>query len=93
MQTVGVRELKNALSHHLAQVKAGKELVVTEHGRPVAKLSPLRELPAGLRELVVRGELTLGRGAKPRGARIPLRGSGPAIAETVIRLRDRTPPE
>ncbi len=37
--TVGVRELKNQLSSFLDRVKAGEEITVTEHGRPVARLS------------------------------------------------------
>lgn len=39
--TVGVRELKNQLSSFLDRVKAGEEFTVTEHGRPVARLSAL----------------------------------------------------
>lgn len=39
--TVGVRDLKNRLSAHLGRVKEGEELVVTEHGRPIARLSPV----------------------------------------------------
>lgn len=38
---VGVRELKNRLSAYLDLVKSGQEIVVTEHGRPIARLSPL----------------------------------------------------
>jgi len=38
---VGVRELKNRLSSHLDRVKDGEEIVVTEHGRPIARLSPV----------------------------------------------------
>ncbi len=37
--TVGVRELKNHLSGFLDRVKAGEEITVTEHGRPIARLS------------------------------------------------------
>jgi prevent-host-death family protein len=38
---VGVRDLKNRLSAHLDRVKSGEEIVVTEHGRPIATLSPV----------------------------------------------------
>ena len=38
--TVGVRELKNQLSNYLDRVKAGEEITVTEHGRPIARLTP-----------------------------------------------------
>ena len=37
--TVGVRELKNQLSGYLDRVKAGEEITVTEHGRPIARLT------------------------------------------------------
>lgn len=37
---VGVRELRQNLSRYLDRVKAGEDLVVTEHGREVARLVP-----------------------------------------------------
>jgi prevent-host-death family protein len=37
--SVGVRELKNQLSSYLDRVKAGEEITVTEHGRPIARLT------------------------------------------------------
>jgi len=39
--TVGVRELKNQLSGYLDRVKAGEEITVTEHGRPIARLTSI----------------------------------------------------
>jgi prevent-host-death family protein len=39
--TVGIRELKAQLSAYLQQVKAGKSLVITEHGKPIGRLVPL----------------------------------------------------
>lgn len=38
---VGVRDLKNRLSAHLDRVKGGEEIMVTEHGRPIARLIPV----------------------------------------------------
>jgi prevent-host-death family protein len=37
---IGVRELRDHLSSYLEDVKAGGELVVTERGRPIARLVP-----------------------------------------------------
>lgn len=34
--TVGVRELKNRLTHYLKAVRGGRRLVVTDRGKPVA---------------------------------------------------------
>jgi prevent-host-death family protein len=39
-ESVGVRELRQNLSRYLDRVKAGEPLVVTEHGREVARLVP-----------------------------------------------------
>lgn len=39
-ESVGVRELRQNLSKYLDRVKAGEDLVVTEHGREVARLLP-----------------------------------------------------
>ncbi len=36
-----VSELKASLSKYLARVKAGEEVIVTERGKPVAKLVPI----------------------------------------------------
>ena len=37
---VGVRELKAHLSKYLRQVKEGRSLIVTEHGKAVGRLAP-----------------------------------------------------
>ena len=41
MTRVGVAELKASLSAYLRRVRAGESVVVTDHGRPIAKLVPL----------------------------------------------------
>jgi prevent-host-death family protein len=41
-EQVGVRELKARLSAYLAAVQQGKEVVVTDRGRPVARLVPVQ---------------------------------------------------
>ncbi|MBA2427747.1 MAG: type II toxin-antitoxin system prevent-host-death family antitoxin [Actinobacteria bacterium] len=70
MATAGVAQLKASLSRYLARVKAGEELVVTERGRPVAKLVPIRDHEAGagwarLSAMERRGEISLGSGRLP----------------------------
>jgi len=40
MRTAGVREARQNLSALLDEVKKGREILITEHGRPVAKLVP-----------------------------------------------------
>ena len=41
--SIGVRELRQYASTYLARVKAGEALTVTERGRPIARLVPVRE--------------------------------------------------
>jgi prevent-host-death family protein len=38
---VGIRELRAGLSRWLDRVRAGEELIVTDRGAPVAKVSPI----------------------------------------------------
>ncbi len=62
---VGVDELKAGLSRYLERVKAGHEVVVTNRGRPVAKIVPIgRAEQRGSRRarLVRDGMLIPGRG-------------------------------
>ncbi|TMQ26821.1 MAG: type II toxin-antitoxin system prevent-host-death family antitoxin [Candidatus Rokuibacteriota bacterium] len=40
MRTAGVREARQNLSALLDEVKKGREVVITERGRPVARLVP-----------------------------------------------------
>jgi prevent-host-death family protein len=39
---VGTRELKSKLSEYLRRVKAGETLIVTEHGKPIGQLGPIK---------------------------------------------------
>lgn len=38
MINAGIKEVKNNLSRYLARVKAGEEVLITERGRPVARI-------------------------------------------------------
>jgi prevent-host-death family protein len=39
---VGIRELRNHLSRYVAQVQEGQEIVITDHGKAVARIVPVR---------------------------------------------------
>jgi prevent-host-death family protein len=43
MQSVNVATLKNNLSRYLAAVKNGKEIVVTSHRHPIARIVPVEK--------------------------------------------------
>ena len=47
MSAVGVRELKNRLTHYLQLTKKGEEVIVTERGVPIALLQPITSAKQG----------------------------------------------
>jgi prevent-host-death family protein len=59
METIGVRELRRYASRWLARVRAGETILVTDRGRPVARLAPVEE-PAGYDRLVAEGMIAPG---------------------------------
>jgi prevent-host-death family protein len=64
MGAVGVKELKNRLTHYLRRTKAGEEVIVTERGKPIALLQPIqsatnvRSLETRLAQLEAQGLLS-----------------------------------
>jgi prevent-host-death family protein len=52
---VGVRDLKNNLSRYLGRVQEGEEVIVTDRGRPVARLSALDHSTDRLAEMIAAG--------------------------------------
>jgi len=84
---VGVRDLKASLSAHLRRVSAGESILVTDHGRAVARLVP-PDVPESLSRLIRGGRLNWAerRLSVPR-SRPALRGKGPTLADIVLRDR------
>ena len=77
---VGVRELRQNLSVYLRRVAGGATLQVTEGGRAVAILAPLRAAATPLERLVAAGRATAQHGdlrelGAPRRGRISRRAS------------------
>jgi antitoxin (DNA-binding transcriptional repressor) of toxin-antitoxin stability system len=69
MRTASIVQLQATLRACFAWVKAGEEVVVTEHGIPIAKIVPLAGLPAvlptSLATLEQAGLVTQGSGHVP----------------------------
>ena len=88
MTKVGVRQLKNQLSHYLARVRKGEVLAVTQRGREVAILSPVSTatVPKELAEMVTAG-LAQWKGGKPAGAASPEKVHGRRISSLIIEDR------
>lgn len=86
----GVAELKARLSQYLARVKAGQEILVTDHGRPVARLMPVGEAEKGTRRerLIAEGQLVPGRGRpRPSLLKPPAPGAGAAVVDALLEER------
>lgn len=73
---VGIRELKNNLSRYLARVAEGDELVVTDRGYAVARITPIGT-ERTIDRLVAEGIVTPARSTKGRAPRTRVRGRGP----------------
>jgi prevent-host-death family protein len=83
---VGVRELKNHLSQYLDRVRDGEEIIVTDRGRPVARLAALDASTDHLAELVAMGAV---RPPRPTAGQRPTRRirSKGSVSELVAEQR------
>jgi prevent-host-death family protein len=85
MDRVGVRELKQNASRVLERVKAGETVQVTQHGRPVALLTPLTGAD-GFDRLVEAGEVLLGTQELAAAAPVAV-APGVRLSDEVASLR------
>lgn len=84
MGEVGVRELRDGLSRHLAMVREGHTITVTDHGRPVARIVPVG-VPTKLEQLIASGRVT--PATRRKGDRpAPVMAEG-AVSDLVERQR------
>lgn len=80
MKKVGAREFKNRQGYYLKRVRKGEALLVTDRGKPVAKVVPVLQwdgltLDEKLEELERQGHLRRARGKRlPPFTPIPSRG-------------------
>ncbi|CAN5725190.1 MAG: type II toxin-antitoxin system prevent-host-death family antitoxin [Actinomycetota bacterium] len=78
---MGIRELRDTLTHAIRRVRAGETIEVTHDGEPVAVISPYRR--SRLDQLIAEGRATPGR-----PFRAPTRlieAKGPRSASEIIR--------
>jgi prevent-host-death family protein len=93
MKQASVAELKAKLSEYLAAVKRGEDVIVTDRGKPVAKLTPLEKgagRDARVMELLRAGLMTPARKKLPRAfldRTLPPVSEG-AVAEAIRKERE-----
>lgn len=83
---VGVRDLKNNLSRYLDQVEAGVEVVVTDRGRRVARLTGIDVVVKDKLAALVEAGLVRPPTSKVRQRPVPLRSEG-SVSELVAEQR------
>ena len=93
MRTVGSRELKNRLGRYLGFVGRGETIIVTDRGKPVARLVPPEPEPETtysvedlLKRLEAEGHLR--RGTRPFRRFKPIHVKGKPISQMILEDRD-----
>jgi prevent-host-death family protein len=90
-EEIGVRELRQNASKYLALVGKGQEFVVTNHGRPAARIVPVEEQDEDRVEALIRTGLLIGP-EDPRDPRdirsIPPAPGAPSSQEILDELRE-----
>lgn len=66
---VGIRELRLNLSRYVARARTGTEVIVTDHGHPVARLVQIEDDDALYERLVREGRIT--PASRPKSKRLP----------------------
>jgi prevent-host-death family protein len=88
---LGLREANQHFSKAIKAVRAGKEVILTERGQPIAVIKPIaggHESDAALKRMADEGlvRLPVREGPLPRFAPAPI--SGPPLSRTIIDDRD-----
>jgi prevent-host-death family protein len=92
---LGLREANQHFSRAIRAVRAGREVVLTDRGRPIAIITPVKNnnaREATLRALADEGVITLAprKGAMPPPRGRPVKVKGTPLSETIIEdRRDR----
>lgn len=83
---VGIRELKNGLSRYIDLVRSGEVVIVTDRGRPVARLSSVDASQDRLAELVAAGIVKAPEASTRHVPRRRIRSKGP-VSDLVAEQR------
>ncbi|MFC1895179.1 type II toxin-antitoxin system Phd/YefM family antitoxin [Thermodesulfobacteriota bacterium] len=91
MIRAGIKDVKNNLSRLLAQVKAGEEILITERGKPVARIVKEdqgdKSIRATLAPLLQRGLVALPSRSILKDRISPVEAQGKRVSEMVIEDR------
>jgi prevent-host-death family protein len=90
---LGLREANQQFSRAIKAVRAGKEVVLTERGHPIAVIKPIKEEAteeASLRAMADQGLIILParKGPMPAPRWRPVKVKGTPLSQTVIEDRE-----
>jgi len=88
MSSVGIRELRDKLSVYLSQVEKGNQIEITNRGKVIALLSPVKRTSLYKELLLLLEEgIASWAGGKPKGARHSVPGRGRELSDLIIEDR------
>ena len=91
MTSIGIKELKNKLSHYLSLVKKGEDLLITERGRIIARIIQENPQKVSFREalhpLLLKGLIIFPQQELEKNIPDPLEVPGKPISEMVLEDR------
>ena len=88
MISVGIKDLKNRLSHYLREVKKGERSLITERDQVIATILPVERGEEDSRLLsLVKEVFGTWKGRKPTGRRHPVKIKGKTVSEIVLEDR------
>ena len=82
---IGIKELRDGLSRHLAEVRKGHTLTVTDHGKPIAMIVPVQQ-PTTLEQLIAKGLVRPARDRSRKPLPTPAKATG-SVSELVVDQR------
>ena len=90
---LGLREANQHFSKAINEVRAGKEVVLTERGQPIAVIKPIKKeqaLDAALKAMADEGLITLPyrKGPMPAPRWRPIKVKGQPLSQTIIEDRE-----
>ena len=90
---LGLREANQQFSKAIKAVRAGKEVVLTERGRPIAVIKPIKDADtqqAALQQMADEGLITLPsrKGPMPAPRWKPVKVKGTPLSQTIIEDRE-----
>ena len=91
MISAGIKDVKNNLSRFLARVKAGEEILITDRGKPVARIVKVNQGDKSIRislgAMVQKGLITLPLRSIPKDRISAIEVPGEPISGMVIEDR------